>query len=122
MDNFELNARELLARAGGDPANAGPLAQWGRTLRRECPGNRADRGVIVAEDGTLIAETRRRGWKGGHGAAQYVSARLDGGNTEVVNVEYGLAQGRINQEVGTNTIHVTYWEVGKTPYPNQEVG
>ena len=54
---FEAQARDVMERAGGDPGNAGPLAAWAEDARLHRDWQRL--GVIVAYDGTLIAETVR---------------------------------------------------------------
>ena len=54
---FEAQARDVMERAGGDPGNAGPLAAWAEDARLRRDWQRL--GVIVAYDGTLVAETIR---------------------------------------------------------------
>ena len=54
---FRAQARDVMERAGGDPGNAGPLAAWAEDARLHRDWQRL--GVIVAYDGTLIAETVR---------------------------------------------------------------
>lgn len=54
---FRAQADDMFAQAGGDPANAGPLAAWAENTRLHRDWQRL--GVIVAYDGTLVAETIR---------------------------------------------------------------
>lgn len=58
-------AEQVFIKAGGDPANAGPLALWAEQVRNAIRANmiRDESGrapvphsVLVAEDGSLVAE------------------------------------------------------------------
>ncbi|AYD89168.1 hypothetical protein D5R93_02245 [Actinomyces lilanjuaniae] len=88
---FTARAEAWMRHAGGDPRDAADLARWAQTARMV--GDPA-RGVVVAADGTLVAETRR---------------------------SRGLALGAIRQAVGQPVAHATYAEVcqGAGHHPGQ---
>lgn len=99
MGYFEAKAREAFANAGGDPALTGPLAAWAETAK-----HRDDvHGVIVAEDGTIVAETVRQGRRGMH--ATYVSD--PDGKLGLFGDEVGIALGQIRRKIGKRVIHLT---------------
>lgn len=62
---FTAKASQWMRRAGGDPAAAGDLARWAQIAWHAArPHNTCQlqrRGVIIAADGTLLAETRSCG-------------------------------------------------------------
>jgi hypothetical protein len=100
MGYFDAKAREAFAAAGGDPALTGPLAQWAEAAR-----DRDDvAGVIVAEDGTIIAETIRRGHLDG-ARATYVSD--PDRKLGLFGDEVGIALGQIHHKIGQRVIHLT---------------
>lgn len=104
---FVAKARARLAQAGGDPDHAGPLAEWAGEAKRI---GDARRGVIVAEDGELIAETLYHPPTAGSPGATYV--RPD--DTERYDLspnEVGMAMGQLHQITGKRLIHVTMPEV-----------
>lgn len=124
---FVAKASEWMRRAGGDPARAGDLARWAQIAWHA--GRSADgapdhtggfryRGVLIAEDGTLLAETRRCGRKRGP-KADYVDLgdlrRLTG--TDVGPHVVDMALGRIRRAVGQPVAHVRFSEVceGRAP-------
>lgn len=103
---FVAQARDWMRRAGGDPACAGELARWAEIARL---AGMSDRGVIVAADGTLLAET----WQSrGRLTCRYVDtadlARLTG--TWYPNV-LDMAMGAIRRAVGQGVAHASYWDV-----------
>lgn len=104
---FVAWARDWMRRVGGDPACAGELARWAEIAR--LAGMRG-RGVIVAADGTLLAET----WQSrGRLTCRYVDtadlARLTG-TTWYPNV-LDMAMGAIRRAVGQGVAHASYWDV-----------
>ncbi len=124
---FVTKARAWMISAGGDPAKAGELARWAQIAwyaARTATGAPDHthgfryRGVIIAEDGTLLAETRRCGRSRGL-QADYVDLgdlkRLTGtdGGPHVVD----MALGRIRRAVGQPVAHVRFSEVceGRAP-------
>ena len=102
---FIAKAREVFARAGGDPANAGALAEWAEEAKKI---GDAKRGVIVAEDGQIIAATRYVA-EPGIGASYVIKADSD--RLGLFGNEVGLALGQIRQQVSQRVIHVTMPEV-----------
>lgn len=98
---FTAKARRIFTNARGNPDNAGPLASWAESARRESAD--PDRGVLVAEDGTIVAHTR---YVRARVSAHYVTAcPLD---TTQVNREVGLATSSMARELGQAIIHVTF--------------
>jgi hypothetical protein len=105
---FVAKARDLFARAGGDPDLSGYLARWAQTVVDDDPR----RGVIVAKDGSLLAETRYI--PGGPGAvgATYVTAVSDGlPPAGILDTEVGLAEGALRKATGQAVIHVRHSQV-----------
>ena len=112
-------ARAVLSRAGGDPVNAGPLAQWAETHDTSADSRL---GVIVGRDGTILAETEREpGATGADVAGTYVTSCVttSGVDLLVVGHEVGMALGRIRNAVGQDVIHLRAHEMrvvgGRTP-------
>lgn len=108
---FEDKARRVFERASGDPERAGSLAAWARSVHQ----TRDSRlGVIVAEDGTILAQTRHSGdsnpFGPGAGVA-YVTDVYDGADRAAVGREVGLALGHFVRRTGQQAIHVTYSDV-----------
>jgi hypothetical protein len=111
-DNFGYfvdKARDVFAGAGGNPDLSGPLAEWA-SKAREAGDPRV--GVIVAEDGTIIARTRHTPGNGSTTCGgTYVyrkdTARGEGGIGEILD----RAMARLAHEHDQPMIHVRYWEV-----------
>ncbi len=102
---FTAKAQEAFSQAGGDPDKAGPLAEWAEQAKRI---GDPKRGVIVAEDGELVAATRyvsdiRMG-------ASYV-VKEDADRLGLFGNEVGLATAQLHQILGQRVIHVTMAEV-----------
>ncbi|WP_336633620.1 MULTISPECIES: hypothetical protein [unclassified Microbacterium] len=95
---FVDKAREAFAAAGGDPDAAGPLAAWAEAAR----GDRTLAGVIVALDGTIIAETTRS--RGSAASATYVR---DAKALGLLGSELGIALGQLTRSVGQPVVHIT---------------
>jgi hypothetical protein len=101
---YRAKAAEVLINAGADPAVSGPLAQWAQAHRRDTTVD----GVIVAEDGEILADTWRDRDANSPGAF-YVSretCRWDLGANEV-----GLALGQLARLAGKQVIHVKWSDV-----------
>lgn len=101
---FTDKARNVFAAAGGDPANAGELAAWAQRVR---PTNDSRLGVVVAETGRIVAETR---YVPGRVGASYVTAVTDPADDDLVNREVGLAGGALTFRHG-QTVHVKFSQV-----------
>lgn len=97
---YAEKARDVFGRAGGDPDNAGPLAEWAEQAR--ALGDRAPHGVLVAEDGEILGETVRTR---GHASAVYVD---DAGSQRwgLFGNEVGLARGQIARRLGGPVVHI----------------
>lgn len=99
MGYFEAKAREAFANAGGDPALTGDLAAWAAAAK-----DRTDiAGVIVAEDGQIVAETVRQGRR--EARATYVSD--PDRKLGLFGDEVGIALGQISRKIGKRVIHLT---------------
>lgn len=119
-DYFAHKARAVLRTAGGDPADAGPLAQWAQAAwTRGHPVEATRRGVIVGQDGTLHAETGyTRGDVTTPGATYGTRPLTEAGHAAVqggLGLEVGLALGRVAHTAGHPVIHVTYSQVCSGP-------
>lgn len=99
---YTARAELVLRQAGGDPALAGPLAAWAQDAHRV---GDTRRGVIVAETGAILAETRYVPSTVGSGGATYVTS----GALEFY--ELGMAIGKIERQHGARCIHVTFSQV-----------
>lgn len=106
-DYADDKARAVLARAGGDPEHAGPLAQW---ARERLGSDDMTARVLVAEDGTLVGDARYVPSRDGVGAA-YVTSVTDPAHAEVVGLEVGRAVGRLRRLTGKGVIVVSYSDV-----------
>lgn len=107
---FQDKAAQMIQKAGGDPTRAAELAAWAQQAK-ETDRPRTD-GVLVAEDGSLVAETFRNQ---GKVQASYVEpADMDRLGLNRPN-ELGLAQGAIEQKIGQRTIHVSVSDVAYGP-------
>ena len=102
---FTAKAREVFSRAGGDPAKAAALAEWAEEAKRI---GDPKRGVIVAEDGELVAATRYVS-DIGMGASYVVKEDAD--RLGLFGNEVGLATAQLHQILGQRVIHVTMAEV-----------
>lgn len=93
---FVAKAREWMHRAGARPQDSADLARWAQIA--SAVGDRT-RGVIVAKDGTLLAETRRttRARVNATYVDQAALARLTGSASPTV---VDMAIGQISQAVG----------------------
>ncbi len=98
-------AQSVFSRAGGDPDKAGPLAEWAEEAKRV---GDPKRGVIVSEDGELVAATRYVA-DVGIGASYVVDE--DAKRLGLFGTEVGLASGQIAKQLGRRVIHVTMPEV-----------
>lgn len=113
---FVAKARTVFHRAGGNPDNSGALATWAEEARSKADSKH---GVLVAEDGTLVAHTI---WATSNiGPAYYIEDLLvDLG--EDVRREVGLtpsrtggyrvatAMGTLRRAMRQPIIEVRYWE------------
>lgn len=107
---FRAQADDMFAQAGGDPANAGPLAAWAETTRLHRDWQRL--GVIVAYDGTLVAETIRLNVLPGVSVTYVVELLVELPNpSDVDGTILDLACGVIRNQVGQPVIHVPAWQV-----------
>ena len=105
---FRAQADDMFAQAGGDPANAGPLAAWAENTRLHRDWQRL--GVIVAYDGTLIAETVRLNIMVGITAVYVVDLLVELPDPEDVDgVLLDLAVASIRRQLGAPVIHVPAW-------------
>ena len=102
---FTAKAREVFSRAGGDPDKAAALAEWAEEAKRI---GDPKRGVIVAEDGELVAATRYVS-DIGMGASYVVKEDAD--RLGLFGNEVGLATAQLHQILGQRVIHVTMAEV-----------
>jgi hypothetical protein len=102
---FTDKARDVFTKAGGDPDVTGPLARWAQDHK----GKRGV-GVIVAEDGTLVAETRHVDATDSTPGATYVT-RQDASRLGMVWHEVDLAMAELQHRTGRRHIHVKVSEV-----------
>lgn len=104
---FTTKARELFAKAGADPDHASALAAWA-----EQAGSTGDPdvGVIVAQDGELVAATRYHRGGPADAAATYV-VQADTRRYNLTVNEVGLAIGQLRRITGKRLIHVKQSEV-----------
>ena len=107
---FEAQARDVFMAAGGDPANSRPLATWAEDARANRDWRRL--GVVVAQDGRLIAETIRLNVLAGVSVV-YVTDVLVGvpDPADIDGTILDLACGAIRQQIGQPVIHVPAWQV-----------
>lgn len=99
---FTKQARARLRQAGGDPTRSDALAAWAEQARQI---NDPDRGVIVAETGELVAQTRYYREEG-----TYV-AREDAARYGLDVNEVGLAIEALARITGQRLVHVKMSEV-----------
>lgn len=121
---FTAMAEQVFNKAGGDPANAGPLAEWAeqqadaRKARLTTPEEEwapLPGSVLVAEDGSLVAEAQRFPKNPSHTdvPALYITRVLhpdlqpDGeGRAPLIDREAGLAVGEAARRLGQSVIEV----------------
>ena len=98
-------AEKVITRAGGDPATAGPLAQWAQAALE---ARAAGTGVIVGRDGTVLGTTVLN--RSTTGEVWYAD-RATTARYEMSGNQLGLALASIRREVGQDVLHVTYSDV-----------
>lgn len=103
---YLAKARDMLRRAGGDPDVAGPLAEWAERHRDD----ETVQGVVVAEDGTLVAETIRAREGNGRPGATYI-AGADIERYHLTHHVLDMALPDLRRAAGQQVIHVTRSEV-----------
>lgn len=105
---FTAKARSILAAAGGDPDKFGPLAAWAEASR---PHGDTTLGVVVAESGAILAETRHNHL----GGASYVTAvhvaEADAARWQLADLEVRMALPRLRRITGQRVLHVTFSDV-----------
>lgn len=107
---FEAQAADVFGQAGGDPANSRPLATWAEDARVNRDWRRL--GVIVAQDGTLIAETIRLNVLVGVSVTYVTDVLVDLPDPgDVDGTILDLACGAIRQQIAMPIIHVPAWQV-----------
>ena len=97
---FQAKAREVFARAGGDPGKADTLAAWAQELREA----EADlwHGAIVSREGEIIAHTTRV--RKGDGYIYQVNPE----EADTLGVRGGEARGAINEIMRVTGIEVSH--------------
>lgn len=102
----------MLHRAGGDPDTAGALARWAQLHR---PAGETHFGVLVALDGSLVAETERTDYDAVRGLGQAGSRWLigpeDAERLGSRRRDVRDAMWPVSQVIGQPLIHVTYLDV-----------
>ena len=107
---FEAQARDVFMAAGGDPANSRPLATWAEDARANRDWRRL--GVVVAQDGRLIAETIRLNVLVGVTVVYVTDVLVDLPDPgDVDGTILDLACGVIRNQIGQPVIHVPAWQV-----------
>lgn len=101
-------AAVALARAGGDSDVAGPLAAWAEAQARI--GSDPSVGVLVAEDGLLLAETQHTSGPGEPGGS-YVTKVLISDALMVKGVPVDLACADMRNLLGMGVTHVKISDV-----------
>lgn len=113
---FRLKARLFFHLAGGNPDNASQLAEWAQAARERptdvphSDPNGQPYGAIVAEDGTVVAETRAAHGMYGH-TVLYVSRALVPQAESLVGVEQGMATATATTKMGQKCIYVPLGQV-----------
>ena len=111
---FVDKARTVFAKAGGHPDRSDALAAWAQDAKAIGDSRR---GVIVAETGEILAETRYTPSTASSPGATYVTTG------DVKGREVGLAMGALQRMTGHLVIHVKYGEVcqgaGRTGRPRK---
>ena len=107
---FAAQAADVFMAAGGDPANSKPLAAWAEDARANRDWRRL--GVVVAQDGRLIAETIRLNVLVGVTVVYVTDVLIDLPDPgDVDGTILDLACGAIRQQIGQPVIHVPAWQV-----------
>ena len=106
---FVDKARTVFTNAKGDPELSYLLASWAEAAHATGDSRV---GVIVTEDGRILATTRHTPATASSPGATYVTDVADGASHEsVINLELGLALGSLRRLTGKRLIHVKYSEV-----------
>ena len=105
---FTYKARVAFERAGGDPDRSGPLAAWAEQARRVGDPRV---GVIVAETGEILAQTRHCPGRVG---ASYIVTVTHAADGHLIGREVGLAVGGFTRAHGP-AIDVRYSDVCQGP-------
>lgn len=106
---FVAKAHAAFKRAGGDPNLSGPLAEWAEEAHEI---GDTTRGVLVAQDGRIVAHTIHRGTDPG---VTYVLRDEASPWPEQMDMELGLATSRFRRALGQGVIHVRFYEVCTGP-------
>ena len=107
---FAAQARDVFMAAGGDPANSRPLATWAEDARANRDWRRL--GVIVAQDGRLIAESVRLNVLAGVSVVYVVDLLVELPDPDDIDgTILDLACGAIRQQIAMPVIHVPAWQV-----------
>ncbi|NLI84422.1 MAG: hypothetical protein GX440_03275 [Propionibacterium sp.] len=107
---FEAQARDVFMAAGGDPANSRPLATWAENARANRDWRRL--GVIVSQDGRLIAETIRLNVLVGVTVVYVTDVLIDLPDPDDIDgTILDLAVASIRRQLGAPVIHVPAWQV-----------
>lgn len=109
---FTSKARDVFARAEGDPDQADRLAVWAQDAKQQ---GDMRRGVIVAEDGELIAGTRMYTGAGGGGPIVWYVDAEDAHRYGLTATEVGLATSALHRILGRRVIHVAAREICTGP-------
>jgi len=96
---FTDKARATFAESGGDPDLTADLAAWAEAAH----GRDDVHGVIVALDGTIVAETVHIDHTYIHGP--------DAQRLGLTYRELGMALGEIKRVIGQDVIHLKRWEL-----------
>ena len=95
---FAAQAADVFMAAGGDPANSRPLATWAEDARANRDWRRL--GVVVAQDGRLIAETIRLNVLAGVTAVYVTDVLIDLPDPDDIDgTILDLACGTIRQQI-----------------------
>nr|WP_300145453.1 hypothetical protein [Propionicimonas sp.] len=107
---FAAQAADVFMAAGGDPANSKPLAAWAEDARANRDWRRL--GVVVAQDGRLIAETIRLNVLAGVTVTYVTDVLVDLPDPDDIDgTILDLACGAIRQQIAMPVIHVPAWQV-----------
>lgn len=105
---YLTRAATALREAGAPTADPTEIATWAQETART--DRRARAGIVVDQQGRILAETRRHGRDV---QAWYVVRLADGIDQRwVLDTEVSLAMGGIRQQTGRPVIHLSWWDVG----------
>jgi hypothetical protein len=104
---FVAKARAVFAEAGGNPDLSGQLAAWAEAAH----GGDSRRGVIVAETGEILAETKHTPSTPSSPGAAYITSVTHEVDSFARNGEVGIRLGVFKRNHGVEVIHVKYWQV-----------